>query len=132
MSSLHTTDRILTESLNPALSCLFYPMISSLTNALEGGCFCLRQLFYKCKQAAGLVVVACFYPFFFILHFVIGCLFFRPLIFFFILTFLLYLCLLVNHVNKPIIFVFRALVYYFQNTISIFVTILTKPMLKLT
>ena len=53
---------------------------------------------YKCKQAAGIVVVACFYPFFilhfvvgglficlssiFILHFVAACLFLCPFIFF--------------------------------------------------
>ena len=35
---------------------------------------------------------------------------------FFILTLLLYLCLLLIYVNKSIIFVFGALVYYFKNS----------------
>ena len=34
------------------------------------------------------------------------------------------ICLFSNHVNKSLIFVFGAFVYYFKNTISIFVTIL--------
>ena len=42
---------------------------------------------------------------------------------FFILTLLLYFYLFVNHVNKPIVFVFGAFVYHFKNSISIFVTI---------
>ena len=46
--------------------------------------------------------------------------FFTP---FFILMLLLYFCLLVDHENTPIIFVFRAFVYPSNNTISIFVTI---------
>ena len=38
------------------------------------------------------------------------------------LLLLLYFCLFVDHVNKPIIFNFGTFVYYFNNTISIFVT----------
>ena len=56
------------------------------------------------------------------MHFVIACLFLCPFLFF-ILTLLLYFCLLVNHLNKPIIFVFGAFVDYFKNAFSIFVTI---------
>ena len=40
---------------------------------------------------------------------------------------MLYFCLCVNHVNKPIIFVFGAFVYYFKNAISICVTIYRYP-----
>ena len=36
---------------------------------------------------------------------------------------LLYFCLFVDHVNKPIIYVFEAFVCYFKKTISIFVTV---------
>ena len=36
---------------------------------------------------------------------------------------LLYFCLLVDHVNKLIIFCFLAFVYDFKNTISIFVAV---------
>ena len=36
---------------------------------------------------------------------------------------LLFFCLSVNHVNKPIVVVFGAFLYHFNNTISIFVTI---------
>ena len=42
---------------------------------------------------------------------------------FFVLTLLLYFCLFVNHVNKFIIFVFETFVYYFKNTISIYVIV---------
>ena len=47
------------------------------------------------------------------------CLFISLSPYFFILTLLLYFCLFVNHVNKPIIFVFGAFVYNLKNAISV-------------
>ena len=57
---------------------------------------------------------------------VLDCLLVYPLLF--ILMLLLYFCLFVDHVNKSIIFVFGAFVYYFNNTISI--TILSIVLVK--
>ena len=71
--------------------------------------FLTSRNLYKCKQAAGIVVVACFNSFFWCST----------------------LLLVVYHVNKLIIFVFAAFVYHFQNTISIFVTILSAANLLL-
>ena len=42
---------------------------------------------------------------------------------FFILMLLLYFSLFIDHVNKSIIFVFRAFNHHFKNTISIFITV---------
>ena len=81
---------------------------------------------YKCKQAAGIIVIACFYPVFLYCTFLLV-VYFLTSFYFFILILLLYFCLLINHVNKPIIFVFRAFVHHFKNTISIFLTIF-KPL----
>ena len=58
---------------------------------------------------------------FFVLHFVVGCLLLN--LHFYILMLLLYLYLFINHVNKPIIFIFESFVYPFKNIISIFVTV---------
>ena len=68
---------------------------------------------------------ACFYPFFLLLDHLLFLLLFLLLnsLLFFLLMLLLYFCLLINHVNQPIVFVFGTFVYYFRNTISIFVTI---------
>ena len=41
----NNTDWILSESPFHALCCLLYGRISSLMNALEGECFCLREIF---------------------------------------------------------------------------------------
>ena len=67
----------------------------------------------------------CFYPFFLLLDHLLFLLLFLLLnsLLFFLLMLLLYFCLLINHVNQPIVFVFGTFVYYFRNTISIFVTI---------
>ena len=88
---------------------------------------------YKCKQALKNCCCYLFAIFFYIglcyLFFIsfytalCCCLFISLFLYFFILTLLLYFCLLVNHINKQIIFVFGAFVYYFKNTISSFVTI---------
>ena len=110
------TDWILTELPLPALSVAFYiTRVSSLMNALVWECF--REISINVNKL-------------FIMYFVyirpcrivVACLFLCPLSFG-IKTLLLYFCLFVNHVNKPIIFVFTAFVYYFKNTISIFVTV---------
>ena len=66
-------------------------------------------------------VLYAFIRFFFILNFVIVCL--LPNIPFFIMMLLLYFCLYIKHVNKSITFVFKAFVYHFKSTISIFVII---------
>ena len=114
-------------------------MVSSLINALGGEGFSLHKISIKisCKQVACSVVVACFvYPLFFILYFVVACLLFNsPFLYwccscsftylspFFVLKLFLYFCLLIDHVNKPIIFVFGDFGYNIKKTISIFVTI---------
>ena len=99
--------------------------------------FLSKNVYVKCKQVVycylcisftfGLaeLLLTCLvvYPFF-ILH-CCNCLF-TSLSSFFILMLLLYFCLFVDLVNKPILFVFVAFVYHFKNTITIFVTILKK------
>ena len=110
-------------------------------------CLPLRNL-YKCKQAlycvfclrSSLKNCCCYLSAIFILHFVIGCLFLNSFLYFYtalccclfislspyffyadvVVIFLFISC---KHVNKHIIFVFGAFVYYFKNTISFFVTI---------
>ena len=118
-----------TESPFPALACLLYPVISSLLNALEGECFCFCELSINVNKLLALLLLHVFIRFFYTALcywlFISKSLFiflyctlllvvylFVPL-FFLILTVLLYFCLLVNHVNKPLIFV-----YYFKNTTS--------------
>ena len=54
----------------------------------------------------------------FLLHFVVGCLLFNPLLFYFFLL-ILYFLFILNHLNTVIITV----TYYFKNSISIFATI---------
>ena len=66
--------------------------------------FLLSRTPYKCKQAAGIVVVACFYPFFLYCTLLLFVYFFVPL--FFDTD-----DVAIFHVNKSIIFV-----YYFKNT----------------
>ena len=128
MSSSRTTDRILTESPLPALSCLLYPK-----GQQSDECTCLGEISINVNKV-------------FIVHFVyvrpcrvvVACLFFHQLFYtafccclfisfspllFFILTVLLYFYLFVDNVNKPIIFVFGAFVYHFKNIISIFETL---------
>ena len=79
-----------------------------------------------CVYVCASRIVVAIYPLFFYTA-LCYCLFiFLDPYFFFILTLLLYFCLLVNHVNKPIIFVFEAFVDYFNNTNSIFATIFIK------
>ena len=92
---------------------------------------------YKCKQVACSIVVICLfaYPLFLYCTLLLPIYFFIPLFYcnvvvpcsllyyFFILMVLLDFCLFVDHVNKPIIFVFEAFVYDFRNTISIAFTL---------
>ena len=42
---------------------------------------------------------------------------------YFILMLLLYFCLFHDHINKPIIFVFRAVICHFKNTFSIWICV---------
>ena len=60
--------------------------------------------FYKCKQVVCSIVVACLLDYF---H---ACLLLYA---FLILMLLVYFCLFVDHVNKPVIFVSGAFVYHF-------------------
>ena len=72
------------------------------------------RILYKCKQVACSVVIACL---------LVYTLFYYLLLnksAFFILTELLYFCVFVDHVIKPIFGVF---VYHFENTISIVVAV---------
>ena len=117
----HKTDWILSESPLIALSCLLYRSESSLMNALEGECFCLREIPINVpKLLAVLLLPVYLFVRFFILHFVGAYLLFNPL---FLMMLLLYFYLFLDHVNKPTIIVIGAFVFYFKNTISIFVTI---------
>ena len=109
-------------------------MISSLMNPLVGEFFFLREIAINVNK---LFIVYFVYVrpyrifllfiryFFYTAH--CYCLFISLSPYFFILAMLLYFCFLINHVNKPIIFVFGAFVYYFKNTISIFETMLCAP-----
>ena len=116
-SVVFTHDWILTEPTLPALSCPLYHKGQQLYE-----CTCMamssRNL-YKCKQ-----VVYCVFCFrlsiqscccmFICLSVILYCTLLLLVYFiFFILMLLLYFCLLINHVNRPIIFIFGALVYYF-------------------
>ena len=116
-------------------SWLLYRMISSLINALEGECFCLREISFNVNQLLALLLLHVFIRYFilyfvvgylficlsgiFLLHFVAACLFLCPLLFNLILMLLLYFCLFINHVNKVIIL--GAFAYYVKKIISIFV-----------
>ena len=105
---LHKTNRILTKSPLPTLSCLLYRRVCSLMNALEEECFCLREITINVHKLLAVLLLYVF-VYFFILDFFVGCL---------LLNIPFY-----THLNIPIIFVFLSFVYYFKNTISIFVTI---------
>ena len=133
--SSHKIDWILSESPLLALSCLLYRMVSRLVNALGGEYLCLRKIsinvnklfivifvFYLLCPCS--VVVACLlvYPIFLYTDVVVDCFLLYS---FFILMLLLYFCLFIDHVNKPIMFVFGAFLCHFNNTIFIFVTIYT-------
>ena len=93
---------------------------------------------YNCKQVACSIVVTSFVLFrhflyrtslllvyflipLFYTDVVVVCLLLYAL--FISIMLLLYFCLFVDHVKKPIIFSFGTFVYYFKNTISIFVTL---------
>ena len=91
--------------------------------AFEGQCLCLRlqcccclfclsAIFYTALCCCLLTTSFIYFMLMLSLHVYL----FIP---FFILKLLLYFCLFVDHVNKPIIF--GAFVYHFKNTISIFV-----------
>ena len=84
--------------------------------ALEGECFCLREISINVNKLLALLLLH-FFIRFFILHFVLDCLLLNSLLLYFSTDF-------INDVNKPIIFVSGAFVDHFKNTISIFVTIL--------
>ena len=96
---------------------------------LVGECFCLRETFINVNKLFIVYfvhvrprrIVVAIYPLFLYSTLLLLVYFYVRL--FFILTLLLYFCLFVNHVYKPIIFAFGAFVHNFKNTISIFVTI---------
>ena len=72
---------------------------------LKENTLCLREISINVNKLLALMLLpVLLIRYFFILHFVVACLF-------------------VKHVNEPIIFVFGTFVYHFKNTISIFVTI---------
>ena len=82
--------------------------------------FRLREISINVNKLLAVLLLPVFLSAFFILHFVVACLFLYPLLFYFSkLMLLLYFCLFFDHVNKPIIFVFEAFVYqtifFFQN-----------------
>ena len=103
---------------------------------LKGTSLPSRNL-YKCKQSVYCYLCILFtfvlaklllpsllvYPFFYTALLLSSVYFFIP---FFILMLLLYFCLFVDYVDNPIIFVFGAFVYHFNNTISIFVIIFSR------
>ena len=123
VSSSHTTDRILTESPLLTASCFSYRRLSSLMHVLQGDCFWLCEIFTNVSKLLALLLLHIFFGFFLfctlllVVYFLISFYFFLPIL-------LLYFCWFINHVNKSIIFLLVAFVYYFRNTISIFVPIL--------
>ena len=91
--SSHKTDWILAELPLPALSCLLYLRVSSLMNAVQEECLCLREISINVNK---LLLCCC-------------CLFTCWSAFFFILILLIYFCLFVNYVNKPIVLFLKLL-----------------------
>ena len=109
--SSHKTDLILCELATgwiltelPLLApyCLLYRMISSQMNALEGECFCLREISINVNSCWH--CCCCMFYSFFILHLLLIVYFLIP--FYFLPLMWLYFCLFINHVNKSIIFGF--------------------------
>ena len=78
----------ITEPPLPVLSCLLCPTISRLMNALEGECFCLREISINVNRLLILLLLHVFILVF-IRHFFIGCLFFKTLLIFLYCTLLL-------------------------------------------
>ena len=73
----------------PALCCLLNCRLNSVINALEGEYICLRDISINVNKL--LAVQCCYCMFtclsaFFILHFVVACLFLNPFLFIFIYT----------------------------------------------
>ena len=101
--SSHNTDWILSESPLLALYCLLYRIKAS---EQSNECLCLCEIFINLNKLLAVLLL----PVYFLSSS-------------FILMLLLYFCLFVGYISKPIIFVFGAFIYNFYNTISIFVTI---------
>ena len=88
---------------------------------LKEGCLCLREIFIIVNKWLALVLLPVL-----LIGYFLYCTLLLPvysLIPLFILMLLLYFCLIIDHVNKSIIFVFGAFIYDFKNSISIFVPI---------
>ena len=95
-----TTDRILTESPLLAPSCFLYRMLSNLMNALDGECFCFLKISINVNKLLALLLFHVLSVFLYCtLLLVVN--FLMPFYFFF-LRMLLYFCLFINHVNKPL------------------------------
>ena len=131
----HKAAWILSEMPLLALSCLLYSMVSSLMSELDGECLLIREIFiFVNKSLAVLLLPVLFIRYFLYSAFLLPvyflitlfllfywcCCLFTSLPPYFILKLLLYFCLFVDHVNKPIIFVFGAYIYHLRNTISTF------------
>ena len=104
--SSQKTNWIPSESTLPVLSCLLYCRLSSLMNTFGGFCLFLCEIFINANKLLAVLVLPVYL-----------------FICFFILMLLLYFCLFVGCVKKPIIFVFGIFVYHFKNTISIVIKI---------
>ena len=87
-----------------------------------GGCLWLYDISINVNKLLAVLLLPV-YLFIRFLYTVLCCCLFTSLSPVFKLMLLLYFCLLVDHVNKPISFVFGTFVYHFKNTVSIFVTL---------
>ena len=88
------------------LNCLYLVCIAFYIirlNALEGECFCLREILINANKQVACSVVVVYCTLLLAVYFLIN--------------------LFISNVNKTIIFVFEDFVYHSKNTISIFVTI---------
>ena len=105
-ASSHKTDWFISELPLLALSCPFISQTEESNKCTWRRISLPFRNLYKCKQVTCNVVVACL---------LLNRLFTQML--------LLYSGLFADHVNKPIILIFKAFVYHFKNIIPILVTI---------
>ena len=108
--SSNKTDWILSELPLLVPSCLLYRWVNGQMNDPEGECLCLLEIFINVNKLPEVLLLP-IYLFILVLYWLL----------------LLYFCLLVDHINKSIIFVFLELLFIiFKNNISIIVKISKK------
>ena len=83
----------LTEFQLPALSYLLYRRVSSLMNPFEGECLSLREISINVNKLLPVLLLPIYLLIrFFILHFVVACLFFNPIFYTDVVAIFLFIC----------------------------------------